>query len=141
MDRAIILLSGGVDSAVALWWAKKQGWDIRPFTFDYFGRPKQEHAAVRALTMQAGTTPIRHVDLPFLKEVDDLRKEGFENRILLDSPEGYIPCRNLIFYGLAGYYVELDAARYLLGSHNAVHPASFLDSSPQSLSVLTSTSQ
>src|SRR3989475_6023017 len=84
MERAIVLLSGGVDSAVALWWAKKQGWDIRPLTFDYFGRPKRENEAVRALTSQAETAPIRHVDLPFLKEVDDLRKEGFENRILLD---------------------------------------------------------
>ncbi|TMA00774.1 MAG: 7-cyano-7-deazaguanine synthase [Methanobacteriota archaeon] len=138
MERAIVLLSGGVDSAVALWWAKKQGWDIRPLTFDYFGRPKRENGAVRALTSQAETAPIRHVDLPFLKEVDDLRKEGFENRILLDSPEGYIPGRNLIFYGLAGYYAELDAARYLVGGHNGVDPESFPDSSPKFFNFLNS---
>src|SRR3989454_710438 len=138
MERAIVLLSGGVDSAVALWWAKKQGWDIRPLTFDYFGRPKRENEAVRALTSQAGTAPIRHVDLPFLKEVDDLRKEGFENRVLLDSPEGYIPGRNLIFYGLAGYYAELDAARYLVGGHNGVDPESFPDSSPKFFNFLNS---
>src|SRR5438093_11383564 len=96
MERAIVLLSGGVDSAVALWWAKKQGWDIRPLTFDYFGRPKQEHAAVRALTMQAGTTPIRHVDLPFLKGVDDLLKEGFHDRVPPHSPVGFIQAPNLI---------------------------------------------
>ena len=138
MERAIVLLSGGVDSAVALWWAKKQGWDIRPLTFDYFGRPKRENEAVRALTSQAETAPIRHVDLPFLKEVDDLRKEGFENRILLDSPEGYIPGRNLIFYGLAGYYAELDAARYLVGGHNGVDPESFPDSSPKFFNFLNS---
>jgi len=138
MERAIVLLSGGVDSAVALWWAKKQGWDIRPLTFDYFGRPKRENEAVRALTSQAETAPIRRVDLPFLKEVDDLRKEGFENRILLDSPEGYIPGRNLIFYGLAGYYAELDAARYLVGGHNGVDPESFPDSSPKFFNFLNS---
>jgi len=138
MERAIVLLSGGVDSAVALWWAKKQGWDIRPLTFDYFGRPKRENEAVRALTSQAETAPIRHVDLPFLKEVDDLRKEGFENRILLDSPEGYIPGRNLIFYGLAGYYAELAAARYLVGGHNGVDPESFPDSSPKFFNFLNS---
>lgn len=138
MDRAIVLLSGGVDSAVALWWAKKQGWDIRPLTFDYFGRPKREDAAVRMLSSRAGTADVRHVDLPFLKEVDDLRKEGFENRILLDSPEGYIPGRNLIFYGLAGYYAELDAARYLVGGHNGVDPESFPDSSPKFFNFLNS---
>src|SRR6266568_1815948 len=50
MDRAIVLLSGGLDSAVTLWWAKSRGWDLRPLTFDYFGRPKREHEAIRALT-------------------------------------------------------------------------------------------
>src|SRR3989449_11489236 len=81
---------------------------------------------------------MQHVALAFLKEVDDLRKEGFENRILLDSPEGYIPGRNLIFYGLAGYYAELDAARYLLRGHNGVDPESFPDSSPNLFNFLNS---
>ena len=49
MDRAIVLLSGGIDSAVTLWWAKAQGWDAQPLTFDYFGRPKREHTAIEAL--------------------------------------------------------------------------------------------
>ena len=138
MERAIVLLSGGVDSAVALWWSRKQGLDIHPLTFDYFGRPKREHDAIRALTSRVGTARIRHVDLPFLKEVDDLRQEGFENRLLLDSPEGYIPGRNLIFYGLAGYYAELDAARYIVGGHNGLDPESFSDSSPKFFNFLNS---
>ena len=138
-DRAIILLSGGIDSAVTLWWAKEQGWDLRPLTFDYYGRPKREHDALRGLTAQAGTGPVRRVDLPFLKEVDDLRKEGgFENRALTDSPEGYIPGRNLIFYSLAGYYAELDAVRYIVGGHNGIDPETFPDSSPKFFNFLNS---
>ena len=66
MDRAIVLLSGGLDSAVTLWWAKSRGWDLRPLTFDYFGRPKREHEAIRALTERVAVAPIRHVELPFL---------------------------------------------------------------------------
>lgn len=138
MDRAIVLLSGGVDSAVTLSWAKQRGLDIRPLTFDYFGRPVQEHRAIDALTSKAGLGRTRHVDLPFLKEVDDLRKEGFENRVLLDSPEGYIPGRNLIFYGLAGYYAELDGVRYIVGGHNGIDPESFPDSSPKFFNFLNS---
>src|SRR5207247_2362678 len=75
---------------------------------------------------------------PFLKEVDDLRKEGFENRRLLDSPEGYIPGRNLIFYGLAGHYAELDAVRYIVGGHNGIDPESFPDASPKFFNFLNS---
>src|SRR5256886_16861888 len=55
MERAIVLLSGGVDSAVALWWAKREGWGIPPLTFDYFRRPKRENDAVRALSSRAET--------------------------------------------------------------------------------------
>lgn len=138
MDLAIVLLSGGVDSAVTLWWAKQHGWEIRPLTFDYFGRPRQEQKAVQALTSLAGTDPVRNVDLPFLKEVDDLRKEGFGNPRLLESPEGYIPGRNLIFYGLAGYYAELDGVRYIIGGHNGIDPESFPDSSPKFFNFLNS---
>ncbi|OGS49401.1 MAG: hypothetical protein A3K68_02650 [Euryarchaeota archaeon RBG_16_68_13] len=129
-ERAIVLLSGGVDSAVALWWAKARGWDIEPLTFEYFGRPGREHAAIDALVSRAGVRPAVHVDLPFLKEVDDLKKEGFSNRVLLDAPEGYIPARNLIFYSLAAYRAELEGVRYLVGGHNGIDPEAFPDASP-----------
>ena len=131
MDRALVLLSGGIDSAVALWWAKAQGWDVRALTFDYFGRPKREHTAISALAGRAAIGPVRSVPLPFLKEVDDLRPSGFENTALNESPEGYIPARNLIFYSLAAYYAELDGIRYLVGGHNGTDPESFPDASPR----------
>ena len=138
MERAIVLLSGGIDSAVTLWWAKREGLDIRPLTFDYYGRPHRENEAVRTLASRASAGAVRNVDLPFLREVDDLRKQGFENRHLLESPEGYIPGRNLIFYGLAGYYAELDSVQYIIGGHNGVDPESFPDSSPKFFNFLNS---
>src|SRR3989304_4927623 len=125
MDSAIVLLSGGVDSAVALWWAKARGWSVRTLTFDYFGRPRREHAAIEALSARARVAPPVRVDLPFLKEVDDLRKEGLRNPALEASPEGYIPARNLIFYSLAAYHAELAGTRYLVGGHNGVDPEAF----------------
>jgi len=138
MDRAIVLLSGGIDSAVTLWWAKARGWDLQPLTFDYFGRPRRENAAIAALTERSGIENARHVDLPFLKEVHDLRAQGIENRLLLESPEGYIPGRNLIFYALAGYYAELGGVRYIVGGHNGIDPESFPDASPKFFNFLNS---
>jgi 7-cyano-7-deazaguanine synthase len=131
MEEAIVLLSGGIDSAVALWWAKRQGWDVQPLAFDYFGRPGHERTAIEGLAKAARARPIRSVDLSFLKEVDDLRPSGFANPRLKDSPEGYIPARNLIFYGLAAYFAELDGARYLIGGHNGADPESFPDANPK----------
>jgi 7-cyano-7-deazaguanine synthase len=138
MEQAIVLLSGGIDSAVTLWWAKEQGWEVHPLTFDYFGRPKREHTATRSLVERAGVHPVRTVDLPFLKEVDDLRAGGVANKILLDSPEGYIPGRNLIFYSLAAYYAELEGVRYIVGGHNGSDPELFPDASPEFFDLLNS---
>ncbi|HEV8595146.1 MAG TPA: 7-cyano-7-deazaguanine synthase, partial [Thermoplasmata archaeon] len=47
--KALVLLSGGIDSAVCLWWARKQGWDLLPLTVDYHARPAAEVRAVRSL--------------------------------------------------------------------------------------------
>jgi 7-cyano-7-deazaguanine synthase len=135
-DQAIVLLSGGIDSAVALRWAIEQGWVVRPLTFDYFARPTKERTAIEALSARAGVGSIRHVDLPFLKEVDDLRKEGLPNPRLLEAPESYVPARNLIFYGLAAHFAERDGARYIVGGHNGIDPESFPDSSPKFFDIL-----
>ncbi len=131
MDRAIVLLSGGLDSAVTLWWARAQGWEVRPLTFNYFGRPKRERTAIDALVRESSVRSVREVDLPFLKEVDDLRPSGFDNPTLGESPEGYIPARNLIFYSLAAYFAELEGTRYMVGGHNGTDPESFPDASPR----------
>ena len=90
-EKAIVLLSGGIDSAVSLWWARAKGWDVRPLTFQYFRRPPQEVVATHALLEASKTTGLREIDLPFLREVDDLKAAGLENKDLLASPEGYIP--------------------------------------------------
>ncbi len=82
--------------------------------------------------------PVRRVSLPFLKEVDDLKKEGIPNRVLLEAPESYIPARNLIFYGLAAYYAERDGARYIVGGHNEMDPRHFPDSSPKFFNFINS---
>ena len=130
-EKAIVLLSGGVDSAASMWWAKAKGWDVRPLTFHYFRRPPQEVAATRKLIEIAKVAKLIEMDLPFLREVDDLKGDGLENRALLDSPEGYIPARNLVFYALAAYAAEPIGARWVIGGHNGSDPDSFPDASPR----------
>lgn len=130
-DKAIVLISGGIDSAVSLWWAKRQGWDVRPLTFHYFRRPKQEVVATRRLLELGGVPRLLEIELPFLREVDDLKGDGLENPILLESPEGYIPARNMVFYALAAYEAERQGARWVLGGHNGSDPEAFPDASPK----------
>ena len=138
-DRALLLISGGIDSAVALWWARAQGLEVLPLTYHYFGRPKAELVATRRLLEAAGVRPLREIDLPFLKEVDDLRKAGpLTNAALERSPEGYIPARNMIFYALAAYHAEVEGASWVIGGHNGMDPEAFPDSSPKFFNFLNS---
>lgn len=125
---------------MTLWWARRNGWDVRPLTFHYFNRPKAEVRAIGALLPAAEIQGVREVDLPFLMEIDDMRKQGvaFDNRELTRSPEGYIPARNLIFYALAAHYAELDRARWVIGGHNGTDPEQFPDSSPKFFNFVNS---
>lgn len=42
MKRAVVLLSGGLDSAVALWLAKSEGYELYTLSFDYGQRHNKE---------------------------------------------------------------------------------------------------
>lgn len=128
--KALLLLSGGIDSAVCSWWARRQGWDLLPLTVDYHLRPTAEVRAVRDLLNAAGIGKLVQVPLPFLKDVSDLRKEGLSNPLLEGAPDAYIPARNLIFYAVAGYYAETLGAPLIVGGHNGIDPDTFPDSSP-----------
>lgn len=130
-EKALVLLSGGIDSAVSLWWARGQGWDLVPLTVDYHERPAAEMRAIRDLLAAIGVRELVQVPMPFLKETSDLRKEGLRNPLLGGAPDSYIPARNMVFYAVAGYYAETLGAPRIVGGHNGIDPETFPDSSPE----------
>jgi len=129
--KAIVLTSGGIDSTVALWWAVKQGWEITPLTFNYFARPKIEIVAMKKILERTNARDLITVPLDFMKEVEDLLKNGIFNDNLRGAPSSYIPARNLVFYSLGAYYSEVIGAELLVGGHNNGDPSKFPDSSSQ----------
>ncbi|MFQ5838226.1 MAG: 7-cyano-7-deazaguanine synthase [Thermoplasmata archaeon] len=132
MDRAIVLVSGGIDSAVSLFWCTKRGWDVCPLTFHSYMRPQKEVQAVMALTEASGCRDrLIEVHVPFLMEVDDLLKGGIENPLLKEAPLAYVPSRNLIFYSIAAHYGEVVKARWIIGGHNGADSDTFPDASPE----------
>lgn len=132
MERAIVLVSGGIDSAVALYWAMEKGWYVYPLTFHCYLRPMREVKAVKALTAASGCAErLMEIPLPFLMEVDDLLKARAPNPLLKSAPLAYVPARNLIFYSIAAHYGEVVGARWIVGGHNGADSDTFPDAGPR----------
>lgn len=116
--RALALLSGGIDSAVALWWARARFREVRALTFTFSGRAETERRAVRRLARVA-RVGLEEVPVSFLRE----RKRGS------GRPRGYLPARNLVFYSIALARAEAIGADTVVGGHIRDDPSRFPDSS------------
>lgn len=126
--RALVLLSGGIDSTVACWWALDQGYEVRALTLNYFKRPPPEQRATRRIAEEAGVG-LTELDLPWLRELEDPEHPLLDNPGLADAPEGYVPARNPIVYAIAAHVAEIVGAETIVGGHNDVDPERFPDAS------------
>ena len=70
-DRALVLLSGGLDSATCLYWAKEKFSEVLAITFNYSGRIEREKRATSKLADSAGVSKLIEVDVPFVMEAAD----------------------------------------------------------------------
>ncbi|MBV9009921.1 MAG: 7-cyano-7-deazaguanine synthase QueC [Verrucomicrobia bacterium] len=140
-DPAVVLLSGGLDSATTLAIAKQQGYSAYALSFEYGQRHRIEIGAARAVARQLGAAEHRIV-------VIDLR--GFGGSALTDDialprthgerleiepgnaiPITYVPARNTIFLGYALAWAEVLGARDIFIGVNAVDYSGYPDCRPQ----------
>jgi 7-cyano-7-deazaguanine synthase len=135
LTLAIVLLSGGIDSTTALYWALKKGYSVQAVTFVYRGRPERELEAAQLIALHAGVNYLE-TELPFMKTAADIVKENTTALAGVKVPEGYIPTRNLIFYSLASYYAEIYGANYIIGGHLETDSIGFPDASPKFFSSI-----
>ncbi len=128
-QNALVLFSGGLDSAVSLYWVLSKGWKVNTIELEYYRRPAHERQACIDLRKRAGVSDDNAivVPLPFIREVVDLSPGTFVNTELNQAPPGYIPTRNLVFYSLCAYYAEILGIRYIVGGHNRADAESFPD--------------
>ena len=119
----MVLLSGGIDSAVALAWISRQVEDLFAISFQYYLRPWRERLAVYRL-LQSYPAKLIELPFPFLREAHDSRQ-----KISVDVPEGYIPNRNMIFYSTACHFAQMHRCERLVGGHTAEDQGTFPDAS------------
>jgi 7-cyano-7-deazaguanine synthase len=114
--KALVLMSGGLDSATCLYWAKDKFDEVQAITFNYFERIQREKTATHKITKLANVNLIE-VKIPFIKEKS--KYSDFKRRLGSRASQSYIPLRNLIFYSISGYFAQVNKIRNIVGGHNA----------------------
>lgn len=122
--RAVVVLSGGLDSAVALAVAKKQGYDLFAIFFTYGQKTvKKESGCVRKLVQYYKVTTVKTIALPWLKDFGG--SALLDPSIPLDEKnflKEYVPFRNSQFLAIATAWAEvLDARAIFVGSSGGDH--------------------
>ena len=132
--RAIILLSGGLDSMVSAAIAAEQGYRLIALTIDYNQRHKIELQSARKIAEKLGVE--EHIILPLdlsrfggsaLTADIDVPKTGVGD----DIPVTYVPARNLIFLSLTLGLAEARDARDIFIGVNALDYSGYPDCRPE----------
>ncbi len=134
MPRAVVLLSGGLDSATTLAIARADGYECHALSFLYGQRHQAELVAARAVAAALGAAAHREFGIPIGQ---------FGGSALTDSsldvpehggdgiPITYVPARNTVFLSLALAWAEvLDAEAICIGV-NAVDYSGYPDCRPE----------
>ena len=138
MKPAVVLLSGGLDSATVLAMARHDGRECRALSVDYGQRHRVELEAAARVAAALGAVEHRVVPL-------DLRVFGgsalTDDAIAVPSqpssgiPVTYVPARNTIFLALALAYAEVSDADVIFVGVNAVDYSGYPDCRPEFLSA------
>ena len=138
--RAVVLVSGGLDSATALAMAKAAGFELNALTIGYGQRHAVELVAARRVAQAAGVS--RHVELEI-----DLRafggsaltsdlpvpKDRADEAMAQGIPATYVPARNTVFLALALGWAETLGAFDIWIGVNCVDYSGYPDCRPEYL--------
>lgn len=134
MRSAIVLLSGGLDSATTLFYALKQGYQVHALIFDYGQRHDKEIKCAVAVT-KAARCPyeVVKISLPWKGSalLDKNMKVPHQRKLdAKDIPNTYVPARNIIFLSFAASYAEAVGAQKIFIGANAIDYSGYPDCRP-----------
>ncbi len=132
MKKAVVLVSGGLDSVTALAIAKDIGFDCHALSVDYGQRHRSELDAARRVTEAAGVSlkvlPLDLRDIGGSALTDDIDVPEEETSGI---PVTYVPARNTIMLSLALAYAEVLGADDIFIGVNAVDYSGYPDCRPE----------
>jgi 7-cyano-7-deazaguanine synthase len=144
MSKAVILLSGGLDSSTVLYQARQDGHSCYALSFDYQQRHQRELVAAQSIAAAAQVTEHqvmsfdlqswggsaltdRSIDLPTNRNLDQMTAE---------IPVTYVPARNTIFLSFALAYAETIGAERVYIGVNALDYSGYPDCRPDYIQAM-----
>jgi 7-cyano-7-deazaguanine synthase len=138
MKRAVVLLSGGLDSATTLAICRGESFEPHALSFRYGQRHEQELAAAEKVADSLGAIEhrIAEIDLRLfggsaLTDEIDVPKNRSESEMTAEIPITYVPARNTIFLAYALAFAETIGASDIFIGVNAVDYSGYPDCRPE----------
>ena len=137
-ERAVALLSGGLDSTTTLAIALAQGYETYALSFDYGQRHLLELEAAERVANSLGAKEHRVVKIDnqvfsgsALTDDVDVPKKRTDGQIAAGIPATYVPARNTIFLAHALAWAEVIPARHIFIGVNAIDFSGYPDCRPE----------
>lgn len=134
---AVVLLSGGLDSATVLAIARRRGFACFCLSFDYRQRHHTELHAARRVAQSLDAHDHRTVSIDLraiggsaLTDTIEVPKHNAAPETASNIPVTYVPARNMTFLSLAVGYAEVIGARDIFLGVNAVDYSGYPDCRP-----------
>lgn len=130
--KAVILLSGGLDSTTTLYYALKKGYECYALVFDYGQRHKKElRSAVAVAKGESVAYRVLRIKLPWQgSALLDKKIKIPTGGSFKGIPPTYVPARNTIFLSFALSYAEAIGAKAIFIGANAVDFSGYPDCRP-----------
>ncbi len=126
--KAVCLLSGGLDSAVAAAMARDEGYEIFPLTVKYGQRHDKETVCARDIAMLWGVQwKVLQIEHPGGSALTFDTEVPLDRNIDESIPQTYVPGRNAIFITLAASYAEKIGAEAVFVGVNALDYSGYPD--------------
>jgi len=140
--KAVVLLSGGLDSTTVLAIALKQGFEPITLCFDYGQRHRIELGKSRVLSRKMGAVEHKEVEIDLrqfggsaLTADIDVPKGRSEGEITAEIPITYVPARNTIFLSFCLAAAEVAGAEDIFIGVNAIDYSGYPDCRPEYISA------
>jgi 7-cyano-7-deazaguanine synthase len=142
--KAIILLSGGLDSSTVLYQALADGYECYAISFDYQQRHRKELHSALSIAQKAGVAQHQIIKFDLTQwggsaltdNSIDLPQERSLKEMSENIPITYVPARNTIFLSFASAYAETIAAERVYIGVNALDYSGYPDSRPDYIQAM-----